>query len=116
ASGRAEPRADTQVLSAMAIFAGQSREQLRRMYLDAWRKFNAKQPLEPLEAQLAAVIVEHPEYVQWLDAADAALAAEFTPERGEANPFLHMGMHLAIREQVATDRPRGIAEIHRRLA
>lgn len=100
----------------MAIFAGQSREQLRRMYLDAWRKFSAKQPLEPLEAQLAAVIVEHPEYVHWLDAGDAALAAEFTPERGEANPFLHMGMHLAIREQVATDRPRGIAEVHRKLA
>ena len=34
------------------IFAGQSREQLRRMYLDAWRKFSARQPLEPLEAQL----------------------------------------------------------------
>ena len=100
----------------MAIFAGQSREQLRRMYLDAWRKFSAKQPLEPLEAQLAAVIVEHPEYVQWLEAGEAALAAEFTPERGQPNPFLHMGMHLAIREQVATDRPKGIAEIHRRLS
>ena len=100
----------------MAIFAGQSRDQLRRMYLDAWRKFSAKQPLEPLEAQLAAVIVEHPEYVQWLEAGDAALAAEFTPERGQPNPFLHMGMHLAIREQVATDRPRGIADVHRKLA
>jgi hypothetical protein len=99
----------------MAIFAGQSREQLRRAYLEAWRKFNARQPLEPLEAQLAAVIAEHPEYVRWLEAGDAALAAEFTPERGETNPFLHMGLHLAIREQVATDRPKGIAEIHRRL-
>src|SRR5215467_8010596 len=100
----------------MTIFAGQSREQLRRMYLEAWRKFSAKQPLEPLEAQLAAVIVEHPEYVQWLEAGDAALAAEFTPERGQPNPFLHMGMHLAIREQVATDRPKGIADVHAELA
>jgi hypothetical protein len=99
----------------MAIFAGQSRDQLRRTYAKAWRKFSAKQPLEPLEAQLAAVIAEHPEYVQWLEGGDAALAAEFTPERGQTNPFLHMGMHLAIREQVATDRPKGIAEIHRQL-
>ncbi len=100
----------------MAIFAGQSREQLRRLYLEAWRKFSAKQPLEPLEAQLAAVIVEHPEYVQWIEAGDAALAAEFTPESGRQNPFLHMGFHLALREQVATDRPKGIADIHRRLS
>jgi hypothetical protein len=100
----------------MAVFAGQSREQLRRMYLEAWRKFSAKQPLEPLEAQLAAVIAEHPEYLQWIEAGDAALAADFTPESGRQNPFLHMGLHLAIREQVATDRPKGIADIHRKLS
>jgi hypothetical protein len=100
----------------MAFFAGQSREQLRRMYLDAWRKFSEKQPLEPLEAQLAAVIVEHPEYLEVIEAGEAAIAAEFTPESGRQNPFLHMGLHLAIREQVATDRPRGIAEVHRNLS
>ena len=100
----------------MAMFAGQSREQLRRMYLEAWRKFSAKQPLEPLEGQLAAVIAEHPEYLQWIEAGDDAIAAEFTPESGRQNPFLHMGLHLAIREQVATDRPTGIADIHRKLA
>ena len=100
----------------MAMFAGQSREQLRRMYLEAWRKFSAKQPLEPLEGQLAAVIAEHPEYLQWIEAGDDAIAAEFTPESGRQNPFLHMGLHLAIREQVATDRPKGIAGIHRKLA
>ena len=86
------------------------------MYLDAWRKFSAKQPLEPLEAQLAAVISEHPEYLEWIEAGDAALAAEFTPESGRQNPFLHMGLHLAIREQVATDRPKGIADVHRKLS
>jgi Domain of unknown function (DUF1841) len=100
----------------MAFFAGQSREQMRRMYLEAWRKFNGQEPLEPLQAQLATVIAEHPEYLQWIEAGEAALAAEFTPESGRQNPFLHMGLHLAIREQVATDRPRGIAEVHRSLA
>jgi len=86
------------------------------MYLDAWRKFSARQPLEPLEAQLAAVIAEHPEYLEWIEAGEAAIAAEFTPESGRQNPFLHMGLHLAIREQVATNRPAGIAAIHSTLS
>lgn len=100
----------------MPVFAGQNRDQMRRMYLDAWRKFSARAPLEPLEAQLAAVIAEHPEYVAWLESGDQALSAEFTPEGGRENPFLHMGLHLAIREQVATNRPAGIAEIHQKLS
>ena len=78
---------------------------------------SARRPhLSPWSAQLAAVIAEHPEYIGWLESGDAALGAEFTPEGGRENPFLHMGLHLAIREQVATDRPAGIAQIHERLA
>jgi hypothetical protein len=100
----------------MAVFGGQNRDQLRRMYLDTWRKFTDRAPLEPLEAQVAAVIAEHPEYVRWLESGEEALAAEFTPESGRQNPFLHMGLHLAIREQVATNRPAGIASIHETLA
>src|SRR5215469_16130448 len=97
------------------MFAGESREQLRRRYLTAWRKFSAREPLEPLEAQIAAVIAEHPEYLPWLEGGEDAVAADFTPEGGRSNPFLHMGLHLAIREQVATDRPKGIARIHQEL-
>lgn len=100
----------------MPVFGGQSREQLRQMYLDAWRKYTARQPLEPLEAQLAAVIAEHPEYIPLLDAGPQALNADYAPESGQANPFLHMGLHLALREQVATDRPAGIARVHQALS
>jgi len=99
----------------MPIFANQSREQLRQIYLASWRKFRAQEPLQPLEKQVAAVIAEHPEYIQWLETGEEALRADFTPEGGRANPFLHMGMHLAIREQLATNRPPGFAELHRRL-
>ena len=94
------------------MFAAESREELRRRYLEAWRKFSAREPLEPLEAQLAAVIAEHPEYVAWMESGDSALGAEFSPAGGRGNPFLHMGLHLAVREQVATDRPAGIAHLH----
>src|ERR1700681_3541612 len=100
----------------MAVFAGQNRDQLRRMYLDTWRKFTNRAPLEPLEAQVAAVISEHPEYVQWLASGGEALAAEVNPESGRQNPFLHMGFPLAMREQVATNRPSGIASIHESLS
>jgi hypothetical protein len=99
----------------MPVFAGQSREQLRGAYLAAWRKFTTGQPLEPLEAQIAAVIAAHPEYVAWLES-EQALSAEFAGETAQHNPFLHLALHLAIREQVATDRPRGIAGLHRALA
>jgi hypothetical protein len=51
-----------------------------------------------------------------VETGEQALAAEFTPEGGRENPFLHMGLHLAIREQVATDRPPGINEIHEKLS
>jgi len=97
------------------MFESTSRADLRRRYLEAWRKRSARSPLEPLEAQIAAVIEAHPDYVPVLEAGENALAAEFTPETGRENPFLHMGMHLAIREQVGTDRPHGIADIHARL-
>ena len=98
------------------MFESGSRADLRRLYLEAWRKLSARLPLEPLEAQIAAVIEAHPEYIPLLDSGNAALAADFKPESGRENPFLHMGMHLAIREQVSTDRPPGIAGIHARLA
>jgi hypothetical protein len=100
----------------MNVFGGSSREELRRSYLEAWRKFTARLPLEPLERQIAAVIADHAEYIAWLESGEAALNAEFTPESGRENPFLHMGMHLAVRDQIATDRPAGIANVHRQLA
>jgi hypothetical protein len=98
------------------IFGDRNRGQLRATYFAAWKKFQASAPLEPLEKQIAAVIAEHPEYHALFDNEVALAGAEFTPEKGQQNPFLHMGLHLAIREQVATDRPTGVAAIHARLA
>ncbi len=79
------------------------------MYLDAWRKSQQGEILSPLEAQIAAVISDHPEY-------HTAVSSEAPAEvpQGQTNPFLHMGLHLALRDQVATDRPAGIADAYRR--
>lgn len=100
----------------MPLFQGQSRDELRRRYLEAWRKHRERQPLEPLEAEIAAVIADHPEYVAWLESGEDVLDADFTPAGGHENPFLHLALHLAIREQVTTGRPRGIARVHENLA
>lgn len=90
------------------MFFGQDRESIRRRYLDAYRRQQEGVPLDPLETQVARVVTEHPEYHRWLEDPEAVLDRDFTPEGGESNPFLHMGLHLAIRDQVATDRPPGI--------
>lgn len=92
----------------------QDRDSTRRMFLEAWRKRRAGEWLEPLEALIADVVALHPEYHGALAPGEAAIAQEYTPERGVTNPFLHMGMHIALREQVGTDRPAGIAELYRR--
>jgi len=94
---------------------GQDRNQLRQMYLDAWRKQRNGEPLQPLEAMIADVVAQHPEYHPLLEKGDEALAKDFMPELGESNPFMHMGMHIAIREQLATDRPAGIRAAHQAL-
>jgi len=95
---------------------GQDRDQLRRMYCQAWQQYREGQVLEPLQAQIVAVIEQHPEYQPLLENPERALGREYLPELGETNPFLHMGMHLAIQEQVDTDRPAGIRDLYRRLA
>jgi hypothetical protein len=99
----------------MPFFHDQGRSSLRRMYVEAWRKHRASLPVEPVEDQIIRVVALHPEYVQLLESGPAALERDYTPEDGQTNPFLHMGLHLAIREQVATDRPAGIAVVHRAL-
>jgi hypothetical protein len=52
--------------------------------------------------------VQHPEYDDALKDVEAALARDYSVEGGEANPFLHLSMHLSIAEQVSIDQPRGI--------
>jgi hypothetical protein len=92
-----------------------SREQLRRAYAEAWAKHVAHSPLTPLEALITDVIGAHPEYHAVVADADTALAFEQNAADAAENPFLHMGLHLAVREQLSIDRPPGIRELHRQL-
>ena len=94
----------------------QSRDEVRRIYLTVWQKMQQQQLLEPMEALIADVIGAHPEYHDLFGNADEIDEREFPPEQGETNPFLHMGMHIALREQAQNDRPPGIRQIHQRLS
>jgi hypothetical protein len=99
----------------MSVFDNYSREQLRRTYAETWAKHLASSPLTPLEALIADVIGAHSEYQGIV--ADAGTALAFEPDTSGAaeNPFLHMGLHLAVREQLSIDRPPGIRDLHRQL-
>jgi hypothetical protein len=99
----------------MSANLGASRDALRKAYTEAWRKHQERMPLSPQEAGIADIIGLHPEYHALIADPDAALAFEPGSTSGEQNPFLHMGLHLAIRDQVSIDRPAGIRALHREL-
>ena len=85
-----------------------TRDQSRRFFIDAWRKRGQGVPLTPLEHLAADLVGLHPEYHALLSGSDEALAREWAPEQGEANPFLHLSLHLAIEEQLSIDQPPGL--------
>jgi len=84
---------------------GQDRDELRGMFAEAWRKHRGGELMSTLEAQIANVIADHPEYHEDVT---GDLGRDFPVEEGRSNPFLHMALHLGIREQVALDRPAGV--------
>ena len=94
---------------------GQDRSQLRRLFFTAWHKYLAQQSLDPLEQLIAAIVQQHPEYHALLQDEEANLDKDYTPEMGQTNPFLHMAMHIAIQEQLATQRPDGITACYKEL-
>lgn len=93
----------------------QSRDEIRQIYLKVWQKMQNQILLEPMEAIIADVIKLHPEYHTLLENAESAIGKDFSPEKGQTNPFLHMGMHITLREQADGDRPAGIRDIYQNL-
>ncbi len=94
---------------------GQDRGQLRDMYYLAWDKYKTSQALEPLEKLLVQAMLSHPEYHAILSQRDKNIDKEFSPAQQEANPFLHLGFHVAIFEQFESNRPMGIRESYQQL-
>ena len=91
------------------------RNELRKMFFHTWHKHQTQQQLEPVEQQILQVMQDHPEYHQVLSAPEKFIDKDYLPELGQTNPFLHMSLHLGIREQIATNRPFGIVTIYQQL-
>ncbi|MGA9853663.1 MAG: DUF1841 family protein [Gammaproteobacteria bacterium] len=85
-----------------------SRTDIRRTFMEVWRKQQAGEPLSALEDIIADIIQLHPEYQVLMAQPDKVTDRDWRPEGGETNPFLHMGLHIAIREQLSIDRPAGV--------
>lgn len=97
------------------MFYGDQVQDTRQMFFTSWQKYLQKQTLLPLEQQIVAVIIDHPEYQSMLEIQSGNKTQPYFPELGQTNPFLHMGLHLAIRDQISTDRPEGLSQIYNKL-
>jgi hypothetical protein len=93
----------------------QDRKQIREVFFRAWQRHLNRQPLEGIELMVAAVALRHPEYHALLASAEANEDRDFLAQAGETNPFLHMGMHIAIEEQLSIDQPGGIRAYYQTL-
>lgn len=89
-----------------------SREQLRAhrlVFWEAWAKSVAGLPLNALEVRIARIISMHTEYHPLFDNKECFLERDFEVNEG-ANPYLHLSLHLALEEQVATHQPPEVAK------
>jgi hypothetical protein len=86
-----------------------NRSEMRTIFFEAWRKYCEQLPLEALEMQIVNIILQHPEYHALLKQRDTYQEQDFD----ENNPFMHLSLHLAINEQINTNRPHGIQAIFR---
>ncbi|HUQ77011.1 MAG TPA: DUF1841 family protein [Burkholderiales bacterium] len=83
-----------------------SRDQVRDTFFGAWRKYRAGEPLVGIETIAVDVMLAHSEYHAMLDKPERYRDKDYVDE---ANPFLHMSLHLALEEQLSIDQPAGIA-------
>ena len=80
------------------------------MFFETWRKYRQREILSGIETIALEVILMHPEYHDILADAERYLDKDYLPEAGDTNPFLHMSMHVAIKEQMSIDQPIGICK------
>lgn len=88
------------------------RGKYRQAFFLAWQKHIKRLPIDGVEAQLIDIILIHPAYQTLLENEENIENLEFSLDE---NPYLHMSLHLAIREQIHIDRPVGITEVYQNL-
>lgn len=94
---------------------GGDRAELRGVFFHAWQKHRAGLPLEGVETLIVEVAQRHPEYHAMLERAEPQAERDYLPALGEANPFMHLGLHIAVAEQLSIDQPPGVRDCFQRL-
>ena len=92
-----------------------TRDQSRLIFFDTWRKYRQREALSGIEVIALEVILLHPEYHEILNDPELYMDKDYPPEMGVTNPFLHMAMHVAIKEQLSINQPVDICERFDRL-
>ena len=92
-----------------------SRDQARQLFFDAWQKYQRREMLSAMEDMALEVILLHPAYQRVLEMPERYQHKDYLPETGDINPFLHMSMHVAVKEQLSIDQPSGIRQRFQRL-
>ncbi len=87
------------------------RDEYRKVFFEAWKKYKSEHALTPLEMQLVEIMLSHPEYHAVFENSETNQEKDFD----SANPFLHISLHLGVREQVSTNRPSGIRDVYQQL-
>ena len=93
----------------------QNRAESRAFFYNVWKKQKSRLSLDPLEVIIFDVISTHPEYHCYLDDEKSIYQNNSSAENAEINPFLHMGMHIALKEQINSNKPMGINALIRNL-
>lgn len=97
------------------MFTEPNRARVREVFFSAWRAHREGHPLEGIEKLIVQVVLGHPEYHAVLEQSENARERDYFPEIGETNPFLHLGLHIAIEEQLSIDQPPGVRGVYQKL-
>lgn len=81
----------------------------RQFIVDSWQKSLRGEDLVGVARQIVEIIGYHPEYHAFLASTEAL---EY---QGDDNPFLHLGLHIALTEQISINQPAGIKERYQTL-
>ena len=84
------------------------RQDVRDFFFVTWRKAKSGENLSDLEKIVVPILRDHQEYHSVLDYPEQYMQQEWLPDMCQRNPFLHLGLHVAIEEQLSIDQPVGI--------
>jgi len=89
----------------------QNRDDQRAFLINAWNKFKENHILNDIELQLVDIIKIHPEFHELIEDRKVKCPSYDL----NLNPFLHINLHLAVREQIAINQPLEIKKIYKKI-